>query len=522
MIYKVNIEKVFGLIGIRCHNYRSDYNYICLECHQKFAVRWEYRASSFNGWYCRGNFITCPFCGKVHHKHICIQDVDTPLDMVIKLRTFKNKLELVCRYSTAKMKKDYSFEYEYKTFVECFIFDFRNKKSMFTKYCNENRELTGVEINVSNYSYIAENSVFRFLNKSSLVYKNKNLVSIIKLLREEVYSKLRGLDKNHKNSIFVFNDAKGMLLFQLLNIAHRLDGDYANLDKNMDYKKHSCAEYLALTSSYSKSTLENIVQANSMLENGSDKISATIRFYGLGSNKAIRKMINEDVTNGYWIYLANKYTSNHDYVYRIAKSFKKINIDIDFQTDNFFQYISREYGISGLVNIVEKFDSYHVKDCISMYASIGNRTSIFDNEKPRLRDLHDYLTVADRYRISPDTSIALPPPEIVKRMEMQIGTIKFMLPTVGRDLLNASRALKNCVASHMGRIGRDYKIVLVANDRGLLTACIAIDKNTIVEAKLYGNKPVSNDPKVCRQIIKWAQIQKLDIATKDIYALKTA
>ncbi len=85
------------------------------------------------------------------------------------------------------------------------------------------------------------------------------------------------------------------------------------------------------------------------------------------------------------------------------------------------------------------------------------------------------------------------------------------------QLLEAGHELHNCVASY-GPAMKDNKkwIVLVADDKGRLVACLEIRGKELVQAKLDRNKPVSTDPKLNAEVVNWAKKAGLKINTSDV------
>jgi len=77
--------------------------------------------------------------------------------------------------------------------------------------------------------------------------------------------------------------------------------------------------------------------------------------------------------------------------------------------------------------------------------------------------------------------------------------------------------LHNCVASY-GAAMKDNKkwVVLVADDKGKLAACLEVQGKKLVQAKIDTNKKVSTNPKLNAEILEWAKKAGLKIDTSDI------
>jgi hypothetical protein len=100
---------------------------------------------------------------------------------------------------------------------------------------------------------------------------------------------------------------------------------------------------------------------------------------------------------------------------------------------------------------------------------------------------------------------------------MQKEALKFFLPKESMELLEAGAKLHNCVASY-GNAMKDHKkwIVLVADDKGKLAACLEVVGSKLVQAKLPNNRRVFNDTKLNADVIAWAIEANLEIDTDDV------
>jgi hypothetical protein len=175
------------------------------------------------------------------------------------------------------------------------------------------------------------------------------------------------------------------------------------------------------------------------------------------------------------------------------------------------------YGESGVAQIVESAESIQIWDCARLYLELSdeNRQAIA-TEKVKIKELHDWM--AKRHKMQKHQNIKFNIPEhIIKRMSMQTDRLKFFLPKESMDLLEAGVELQNCVATYSGAVRANTKqIVLVADDRGKLTACLEIQSGQLVQAKLSCNHPVYTNPELNTEIVAWTKEAKLAINTRDI------
>jgi hypothetical protein len=100
---------------------------------------------------------------------------------------------------------------------------------------------------------------------------------------------------------------------------------------------------------------------------------------------------------------------------------------------------------------------------------------------------------------------------------MQKDLVKFFLPETSLELKNAGADLHNCVYSYAGRmVSGKLQIVLVADDKGRLAACLEIQNDILVQAKLRYNRPVRENSAINAEVVEWAERTGLKIGTSDV------
>ena len=133
-----------------------------------------------------------------------------------------------------------------------------------------------------------------------------------------------------------------------------------------------------------------------------------------------------------------------------------------------------------------------------------------------VKNIHDELTELLNRQKHKDYELNVPD-YIINRLQMQKDRLKFFLPSTHYQLRDAGKELHNCVGSYAARVasGEEY-IVLTADDKGKLLVCMEVKNSRIVQAKLYGNKPVYSDDALNAEVIEWAKATGLKIDTYDI------
>jgi hypothetical protein len=141
-------------------------------------------------------------------------------------------------------------------------------------------------------------------------------------------------------------------------------------------------------------------------------------------------------------------------------------------------------------------------------------------EDVRLRDLHDWMSLRHKKQTHVNMKFTVPE-HIVRRLSMQHGRLSFFFPKESMHLLEAGHELHNCVASYGSAMGKnELWIVLVANEKGKLVACLEIKGKELIQAKVDRNKPVSNNAELNMSILAWAKEVGIKINTSDVIVPK--
>ena len=95
--------------------------------------------------------------------------------------------------------------------------------------------------------------------------------------------------------------------------------------------------------------------------------------------------------------------------------------------------------------------------------------------------------------------------------------MKFYLPEHSSELMKGGKIMHNCVGTYGRRMANgECIIVYMTDDNGKLTACLEVRDNSLVQAKLKYNKPVSLDPVINDAIIDWCKKAELKVDTADV------
>ncbi len=530
---ELKITKIFSAYSHSVGN--STTQYMCDRCSQQFAARWTLRANYFNPYSCRGNHVTCPWCGAHHSKHMdsFATDEYVPYRMTLTVSQFKHQVRLTVNYEATAFTG--LFKQKWIEGKEIFKFDVRNRQTTFSKQIlktdlnNQNEKGVGRKLCLGSPfdTEILRESVLRFLRNGSEAkhHYSKELHHLIRTLREAVKKIIEKRDgRAMKETMYINAQAadSGMVLLPVMNLACRvlipdLSKDtfpfaYWTTTKSLKYNQGKG------TDGYGSEWLAGITAD---LRRGKDYLSAVVASTGLPDTAAIRQIIAQDIFSLGRLKDAFSLVTNYDKAVRLYRALA--DEETNPRLKSFLEDMLPIYGESGILRMAERKEKIFLHDCVRMYHDLTpENLTRFRTERIRIKDLHDWLAIVHRRQGIANFQLDVPE-HIVKRLSMQTDKVKFFLPEVSHDLLDAGHYLRNCVASYCHAVKNgDKLVVLVADEGGKLVACLEIEEKTIVQAKVNRNKPVATVAEINRAVVEWAKATNLAIDTKDIDLLADA
>ena len=495
--------------------------YFCEECDQAFASAWGV-SPGMNG-YMRGSRFHCTHCGKLHSDHVAYiqRHEECPHKVRLSLKAFKDLVILEVYYEAVYFDDMFGIRAR-KNGKEIFRFDIKKQTATFS---SRYRKDTDQETDIGNPFEldIFKESILRFFTADSLVMTNrkKELVKFLKELRETVISKMeKRLGHKVKSAYVGPGTYHGIFLTPLKNIAFRVTfPDSQNLPtiyrERISEINSMCEKHLITDYSFMQKAMD-------VARKGTDFITAVITSIGIPNTTAVRREIRQNFFECGRLVAAFDLVKNYDYALRLHIGIKPIlnKPHGDSYSENVFRFlrdISLKYGDSGLVTFAENAEEMNIDDCVRLYDQLNKESkSDLITEGVRIRDLHDWM--AKKHRRQGHKNLILDVPDhIIKRLSMQKDKLSFFLPKESRELLEAGEELHNCVASY-GIAMQDHRkwIVLVANDKGKLAACLEVVGTTLVQAKLINNQRVAKDNQLNDEVIAWAEKANIDIKTNDV------
>lgn len=525
------------------------YQYFCEECDQVFAAAWGKPPGALG--YCeRGSHFKCPYCGIEHQNNVAYikQNEAVPWKVRLVVKEYKSVVifEITC-------KTVIFFEYlrlHTGSHKETFRFDIAKQTVTFS--CYEN----GEEIELGNpfNLHLFERSILRFFCANSLAnsIQKSDLTWILKILRETVHRKLEAHLKHKISSMFVSAGTHwGSFILPLFNIAYRVAcPDAPNLPaayrseiraiwdfwntKMVEVKK---GEPGTLIHTFSGIDYMDAVIAQTRRKK--DFITALAAVHDLPDKPAVRRALADEPFNVKMLQMAFYLCQNYDHAIDLFNGLTQHRVIPDStgihyrgylngcheELVKFLSVMKDIYGEAGLVRLANEPRDLQTRDCIRLYNQLNDENKkAFAAEKVRLRELHDWLSLRHKKQNHQNVRFSVPA-HIVKRLSMQRERLSFFLPEESMQLLEAGHELHNCVGSY-GRAMKNHElwIVLVADDRGKLVACLELNgagtpPNTtreLVQAKVDHNKPASSNALLNQAVIAWAKETNIKIVTTDI------
>lgn len=494
------------------------FQYYCIECNQAFSAAWG-RITGALSYYERGARFHCPHCGKLHEKNVVVIDrkAQAPNKARLSVKVYKNAVVLEVTSKTIEFRELLRvFEGKYK---EIFRFDIKKQTATLTRYSNGDAIET-MEIGNPFNLGLFDKSILLYWQPYSLAntLQKNELNRVIRVLRETVQDKLEEHLGHKIQSMYVSpGQYHGTFLLPILNMAYRLMFPGApNLP--VMYRQTVDAVKRLWDIQMIGEFMDDVI---TMTRQGADYITAMAAVKQLPNRPAIKRILGKDPFDIGYLSEAFGLCKNYDYAIRLYTGFKDLQLERTAYGNQLLLEFLREmlpiYGESGIVYLVEHERRAELWDCARMYRQLKpeNKEALKD-ERITLKELHDWL--AWRHRLQTHINLKFDVPEhIVRRLSMQKDRLKFFLPRESIELLRAGTDLHNCVASYGWAMKDNTKwVVLVADDKGKLAACLEVQGKKLVQAKVDKNKPVSGDAKLNAEVLAWAKEAKLEISTSDV------
>lgn len=494
------------------------FQYLCNKCDQVFMAAWgrkpgTYPPVEFGSWF------RCPNCGTMHGDSVAYigKSVDVPDKVRLTVNEYKTSITFAVSCQTVKFVGD--MEVRENRYKENFKFDIEKQTVTFTRIPSYGDEKEVLEIGDPFKLEVFERSILFFFQSFSLANQKqkKELNHILKILREAVHKKLEKQLGYKVASMYVSPGRyHGIFLLPIFNIAFRVNcPDAPNLPVAYRSENTEIEAFWRNNLITKYDFMKNIIEQT---RKKTSFIKAMLSAHKLPDKPMLRRLVFETPFGVKLISKAFDLCDNYDCAISLYHGLAKLNDTRDFKLIySFLKSMKQIYGEPGIVRLVNEQKELDFWDCKRLYEQLTDENKkLIETEKVKLADLHDWMSIKHKMQNHKNMRFEVPE-HIIKRLSMQKHRLEFFLPKESMELLIAGHELHNCVASY-GQAMKDNKkwIVLVADDKGKLAACLEIKENEIVQAKLDRNKPVAQNAELNSAILEWAKGANIQINTSDI------
>lgn len=522
-IYEINMPKLFYLYRgpVKDIGRKMTSTYRCAACGHTFRSLWGISNAPFQGRRIADQEIYCPKCGShfveytMHDDYGYLADGDySPLSMTIMLDEFKDSLKLTLsgREIVSESESDYMF-YERK-YRETISFNTKKRETVYKRTVAGKLTSNYTLGNLFDTSFIADTNL-KALNQRAVTYPYiKDFHKLLKLLREKIQLKLSKNLGYKVNSMYVCHEKeKSLFVKPIFNIAYRMvftDLENLSRDKyryiqheNDYFTLYSLAYYEIYSSFFTKEKMNTVIKAK-------DTITGLLAVANLPDKPIFRRMLTQmpfsflAIKKIYTIAQGDLNTFSN--IYKCLLKYPTLRQNNKILLEQFHQ-MSDKWGteyINSFIRWWKKADLHKGADTINMLNRLHDKIKLWQMKISPAK-LHDYLSDAIYRQDHPFRPFNLDDP-VCRRLAMQFGSIKFYLPENSDVLREVGKKLHNCVGSYSDSVYEGKtNIVLMTDEVGKLKVCIEVKHNKLVQAKLFGNKPVYYEPALQVEIIKWAK-----------------
>lgn len=537
--------------SIRCEVKKTTRNYLdetlfahfCLKCHQVFLARFDWvNTGMAQRW--QGEYYSCPVCGEAaadewdtkRYYRSTVGKVErpgipVPRSMLIRLREFKKHLRLTVDAPCIAFDEQYPENVNYYRVVETYTFDIETQRTYFRQTGFPGAQEETTEISLPYDHTVDSFSVLRFLRRNSRAWRERKpqVTAFLKTLRETVCRKLYEVKGYRMKAVSVPGTKKtGLLVNPIRNLTWRLAcPDGPNLKELFSFRS-----WTGMSNFITRDLLFSVIDG---CRDGKSYPQAVLQAVGLPDTKSGRRMIagkpiytlaaakmlapvmlNEQGRKAVYDSLMNRWKKwlGHS----VVSTWSVGRVFPSEKGMAFFQTAIRKIGQSRALPLITQLPTDELNDAAEQYEELtpAEQLTVWKNAGSA-KKIHDTCVELHWRHKHPDYNLDVPEP-IINRLMMQKESLKFYLPKTYHELHAAGEELRNCVGGCYPERMKEGKccIVLVADDTGKLKVCIELQGDKIVQAKLFRNRPVYEDPVMFDRVKAWAKERKLKIATNDL------
>lgn len=480
-------------------------SYKCNHCKTEFRVDHKWR-----GWSCGGyntGRISCPICGSTFYASdevMCTAEDDSEIPSKVELSILENdtKLKLQASY------KSYRFD-EYGTCFpsssrEVITFNVKSRITTFACY-KKGKKVFSANLGNPKSSEFLEKSLLKYLRYYRGCTKDylHKIAMALKLLRSNIRKKYLALHGLNLGSMVIANPMPryGRMSGHIQYMAFRmLLPDLKRLPDTGGYEK--------------------VFQDINALVKAPDSVTAILNAYDIPNKKSFRRIVLDNPEHAKTLSVILKHIHNYDIARTLYVHFKESFTPQDFKSpesiDKLLGFWKQYRSEQEIKNFLIGSDWWLVSDTYRMEKQLNEKNAAVFKRMKLDGKAHDWLKDRIYEQEHEDYELKVPV-AIRKRFEMQKDTLKMLMPDTYYKLIAAGKELHNCVGTYGSKVlEQQCNIVLVADDKGLLVACLEIKNGEVIQAKLKYNEPLCENREIQQQVVNWACEVGLRIATADI------
>lgn len=541
----VKIPAIYSAIGVnqklKTNRYTNDYEsnhilYHCLKCGADFSIHHRY-ATGFQSWsgVDDSHLFRCPVCGNTHESfrgrnNICLSGDWVPASMVLRVKELRDEIVLEVDADSRKLLDSHDLRV---TQHEQFRFNVKARKTLFCRWQGKGTDEKQVLELGAPFADVVYFSILQHLRGDNLSKEHRpEILGLMRILRQAIqqrWEQVHGYPL--KNTYVSYGRQNGFMCFPLLNLAYRLV--FPDCDSLPAWLNGSPTE--RTTESFRRYYENDINGAGIFndlpwIRRAKNSLDPIIKYYGLPDTPMVRQELTRDVFAA--AILGRIYTAVQDqnHLFAIYNDLRGL-VDcwetgydattLRKLTDDILRATVGRNGteIRGFIQYVRKNGSYYLRDIVHMLAEAPK----FVREASagvKMKNLHDWL-VNEKRKVEEKGYPLDVPEHVVRRLQMQMDSVKFYIPGHSRELVQGSEAFKNCVRTYGKRVlsGQCY-IAFMTDDKGRLTACLEVQGDDLVQAKLRYNRPVKENSAVNGAVVDWCHETGLKIRTGDVRKMR--
>lgn len=538
-----------GEAGLR---YVLRVQYECEKCGTGFMVDHKWAGGLFYGGGHFDNYIIfCPNCGHRHEnfsRHNFTYNFRNarpdseecaPRSMTLALHEYKQGFILTIKAKTISLRirneDDFRATRYLGTRFEEIRFDLKKRQTTFAVLTGSHRNV------IRKYAIgnpfdpaIYEESLLRHIRTDNLSEKgHEGTVAFLKTMRDGFRRKWKEIHGYDIGSLFVsYGTTHGRMLFSMMNFAFRMMyPDAPNLPRELN-GSGTDLQVVRQHRMISDEAAARYLHTAAPRENRGS-IGTLIDAFALPDKPMVRELLTQDFFAAPELVELFKVTDNLDHAMQIWNLLREMDKKESWESrylnsrDSyipklypFLQELAKHYPMRSVISLLKRSTARHVLDIKDMTQRLAIERH-GDMWNVKLKKLHDWLVEA--LREQREKGFELHPSDVIKRrLAMQMDSIKFFLPEHVNDLVSASEEMHNCVRTYGERIiSGSCNIILMTDDRGKLVACLEVQDDALMQAKLKFNKEVWKDKKINRAVLEWCKKANIKVRTRDVQITNT-